>query len=352
MGPAACIRPDALGRSAPVLPRVRRLLARGARLADGQGAGHVGLPHLLPPALRLDAAVRAASGLPHAAHADRRRPPARSRRNRPAGGRLRCSLRRRHRRLERDSASVRPRPGSLRGRAAARLPGLRDALPPGVERCCVRSRSGRLGAGSRTRARCADDRTVRGRRCGLRSARAHTAREPGAPRPARARGAPRPGRLAPSTRARCRLPRCGPAAARRVGRAQRDPVRRHDRRSRREGVGAVPPRVPRRSHHLTRERRRVAAPGRAHRAGGPRTRATPRAGRHARRVPPERLELRDRALDRPLGPRAGLGRGLPGHVRICARGHPQGSADVRSRRRRHVLAVPPAATTPRGRCPA
>ena len=49
--------------------------------------------------------------------------------------------------------------------------------------------------------------------------------------------------------------------------AKRCSLRRHDGRARRERLGPVPPRLPRRRDYLSRERRRLARAGRSHRAG-------------------------------------------------------------------------------------
>ena len=94
------------------------------------------------------------------------------------------------------------------------------------------------------------------------------------------------------------LPGGGDRAARRVGRAQRRSLRRHDRRSRRARVGAVPARLPRRQDDLAGERRGLAPARRAHRAGRAREGAAREPRRAARRLPAERLELRDGAADR------------------------------------------------------
>ena len=100
-------RSDQEGRSRPLRGRALRLLVPGARLADGEGAGHLGLPRLLPPVLRLQAPAVAGAALPRPAHAARRRAADGPRRKRPARGRLRAALRRLGGCVERDRAHLR-----------------------------------------------------------------------------------------------------------------------------------------------------------------------------------------------------------------------------------------------------
>ena len=112
----------------------------------------MGLPRLLPPALRLRPAALRAPALPHAAHAARRRAPARPRRDLAPRGRLRrCSTRRRSSPGARRRSRFGRIPALFTRAAAARLPGVRDALPPGLERRRLRHRARGLGAAPRAR---------------------------------------------------------------------------------------------------------------------------------------------------------------------------------------------------------
>ena len=139
-------RPDQTGGGHSLRARPRRVLAPGARLADGEGPGQLGLPRLLPPAPRLRSAVLGPTGLPDPDHAPRGRAAAGPRRHGAARGRLRRPVRDLRRRLERDGADVRPHPCPRERGAPARLPGLGDALPPGLERRGLRDRDRALGA--------------------------------------------------------------------------------------------------------------------------------------------------------------------------------------------------------------
>ena len=193
--------------------------------------------------------------------------------SRPARGRLRRALRRLGRRVERDGAHLRPDPRARVGRAPPRLSRLGDALPPGVERRGLHDRSRGLGPDPREDDAAAVDARLRRAGPRPRGARADPAREPGAaPRRARA-AAGGGGALAAQADLGRGLLRGGGAAARRLGRPQRRPLRRPHRHARRPGVGAVPARVHRRPVDLARERCRVAAA----RAGSSRTRSSPRS---------------------------------------------------------------------------
>ena len=177
--------------------------------------------------------------------------------SRAARDRLRPPLRDLGARLERGRADVRAAAGAARRGAAPRLSGVGDALPPGLERRRLRDRPRALGASPRAHARAPLDVEVRRARRRDRRARPHPPREPGAAA-GRARGAARPGAVAPPARLGGRLPRGRGRDPRRLGGAQRDPLRRHDRRPRRPRVGPVPARVARRPDHRAGERRRFA----------------------------------------------------------------------------------------------
>ncbi len=134
--------------------------------------------------------------------------------------------------------------------------------------------------------------------------------------------------------------------------AQRGSLRRADRRARRSRLGPLPPRLPRRPDDLARERRRIAAPGRPDRGRGAGEGASRRPRRAARRLPQARVELRDRAPDRSLGPRLRQGRELRRPLRLRARGDPRAPGHVRPRRCRRVLGVPETGAAAGGRRPA
>ena len=237
--------------------RVRRLLDRVARLADGEGPRHLGLPRVLPPALRLRAAALRAPALPHAADADRRRAAARSRRHLAPRGRVRAPLRDLDPRLERDGAHLRSHSRALQRRAAARLSGVRDALPPGVERRRVRDRARGLGAAPR-RARStgrrpgASSRSGAGSPCSSSSGRRTRSccRSPSSRRSSRTSPGAGASRWRPCASRAAVLPLAAWAAA------QRRPLRRRDRRARRTRLGAVPAGLHVEQDDRARERRR------------------------------------------------------------------------------------------------
>ena len=123
--PAAGLRADAQGRARPLRAGARGLLVPGPRLADGQGQGHLGLPRLLPPALRLRPAALAGPALPRAPHAPRRGAADGPRRDRPPRDRLRrCSSR------ARSSRGARRRSPSA-GSPRSRRPCSSSSIPPG-----------------------------------------------------------------------------------------------------------------------------------------------------------------------------------------------------------------------------
>ena len=126
------------------------------------------------------------------------------------------------------------------------------------------------------------------------------------------------------------MPRRRGAAARGLGRPQRDPLRRRHRRERRTRLGAVPEGLARRPDGRTGERRPVEATRGSHRAARPHGGAVREPPRAARRVPRQRLELRDRAADRALRPLPRQRRRLRGDLRLRDRGDQGASADVRS----------------------
>ena len=111
------------------------------------------------------------------------------------------ALRRLDPRLERDGAPLRAHSGSVQRAPAARLPGLRDPLPPGLERRGVRDRARRLGASARACARRALDRSLRRARRRAGGPRSHPAREPGPAAAGAPRAARRAARVAASARA-------------------------------------------------------------------------------------------------------------------------------------------------------
>ncbi len=235
--------------------RVRRVLDRVARLADGQGPGHVGLPRLLPSALRLGAAALRAPGLPHAAHADRRRPATRRRRDLAPRARVRAAVRRLDPRVERDGAHfgripalfsallllVYPAYATLYHQAssdavfatglavwALLLVRALERLRPGASSRWASGWPPSFSSGPRTRCCC--------RGVSRRSSR--TSRGGG--------GSPRRASC-------CGSARCSSAA----GRCTTDSLRRHDRRPRRSRLGSLPPGV-----HVQRDdlARRTATP--------------------------------------------------------------------------------------------
>ena len=205
----------------------------------------------------------------------------------------------------RSSPGARPRsrsdafPRSSR-RPPARVSRVRDPLPPGVERRRLRDRP-RVWA-LFSRGRCARPRPGGS----LRSA-------PGSPCSCSSGRRIRCSFRSRSCRSSCPSPGGGdrrgrPSAWRGAlallggwARPQRRPLRRHDRGPRRARLGAVPPRLPRRQDDRPRERRRLEAacrPDRARRS----SRSEPhRSLGSARRVPAQRVELRDGPPDRSLG---------------------------------------------------
>ena len=248
---------------AAVRARIRSLLDRVARVADGEGTRHLGLPRVLPPALRLRPAARPSS-----------RSSARRSRRSSSGlpldlggiwllevvfGLLYATSILAWSATALNFGRI---PALFTRAAAARLSGVRDALPPGLERRGVRDRARRLGAAARSRAAMRPSTGGASSRVGAGIARARPdpPGEPGAP-PARAR-APLVAYVA--WRRRFVL-----AAACVVGRAcfrsrrgrvhNGDALRRHDRRARRTSVGSVPAGVHREQDDLARERRGVAS---------------------------------------------------------------------------------------------
>ena len=104
VGATRRVRADETGGRDALRDRVRRLLDRVAWLADGEGARHVGLPRVLPAALRLGASALRAPALSHSPDASRARDSARPRRPGAPRRRLRgCSTR------LRSSPGARPR---------------------------------------------------------------------------------------------------------------------------------------------------------------------------------------------------------------------------------------------------
>ena len=168
-----------------------------------------------------------------------------------------------------DRADVRKDPGTLRRAATPRLSGLRDDLPPGLERRRLRDRPGALRTRAGPHARASHWPKVRSARRRDRGPRADQAREPGVPG-RRSRPVDRVCPVAQPAHLDGRLPAGRARTSCRLGRRQRCSLRRHDRRARRERLGPVPSRLPGRRDDLARERRRLARAGRSHRAGGAR----------------------------------------------------------------------------------
>ena len=305
----------------------------------------MGLPRLLPSAVRFQPAALPAAALPHAPHPDRCRAADGDRRKRPARGRLRSALRRDGGCVERDRPDLwtcsRPRFGG----AAVGVSGLGDDLSPGLERRGVRHRPVALGARARADASSPQHSGVRraGRR--HRDPRPHPAREPGAA-PGRARAPHRGRRVAPASDVGRRLSRrCSPAA-RGVGRAQRDPLRRHDRRAGWTGLGPVPSRLAGRQDHRAGERPCVEAARRSDRAPCPDRGAVRLAPCPSRCLSGQRIELRDGAAHRALRPLPRARQQLRDDLRLRHRGDSSASENVRARRGRCVLAVPHAGADP------
>ncbi len=267
MGSTGGVRPHAEGGSRPLSSRPGGLLVRRARLAARQGTRLVGLPRVLPAAVRLGPAAGVPSALPNPPDSTRARRASGPRRHGPARDRPRRSLRGLDRRLERDGALLRPCAGASERTSPARLPGLRHPLPPGVERRDLRHRSRPLGSGTGTHPPPALRLEIRCARRGNRDPRPDPAREPGlaADRPA---PAPRPDDMEEAARVVGGLGGCGRRPPRCLVAAQRGSLRRRDGRSRRTRVGAVLARLPGRQDHLARERRRVAAAWPADRGRG------------------------------------------------------------------------------------
>ena len=122
--------------------------------------------------------------------------PLSARRHDAPRGRLRGAVRGGDRGLERDGADLRAHPGALHGRPAARLSGVRDAVPPGLERRDLRDGARPVGAPACPDAQDADRLALRRARRRDGGPRAHPPRERD-PAAARARPAPRPRRLGP-----------------------------------------------------------------------------------------------------------------------------------------------------------
>ncbi len=244
----------------PVRARARRVLDPRARVADGEGARHVGLPRVLPPALRLRAAARRAPALPHAAHAARRRAPARPRRQlsllEVVFG---APVRGLDPRLERDGAHLRAHSGAASARSScSSIPRTRRCTTRPRATPCSRpgSRSGRSSSRVRSDARRpgASPRSGPGSPCSCSFG----------PRTrcccrAVARAAPRARRLAPAPRlaAACLAAAVLPLAAWAV----HNGVRYDDATVARGGRAWVPflQRLARQQDDLARERRRLRA---------------------------------------------------------------------------------------------
>ena len=92
-----------------------------------------------------DPPISRAPALPNAHHAARTRATSRPRWQRAPGGRLRLPVRGHDPRLERHRAHVRAHSGALHCGTSARLPGVRHAVPPGVQRRSLRHRARTLG---------------------------------------------------------------------------------------------------------------------------------------------------------------------------------------------------------------
>ncbi len=336
---------------AAVRARIRGLLDRVARVADGEGTRHLGLPRVLPPALRLGATALRAPALPDAADADRRRATARPRRGLAPRGRS-------------SGCCTRPRssPGARRRSTSAASPRSSRALLllvyPAYATLYHQASSDAVFATGLavwalllTRAL---DRPSTARFVAVGAGLAvlvlvRPANQVLLPL-ARRRAARRLRRLAPPVRAGCRVRRRGGAAARGVGGAQRHPLRRRDGGARRTRLGAVPPGLHREQDDLARQRR-----GRRERLAELIEQEVlsrdPHAslGRHAGRVPAERVELRDGPPDRALRHGARARRELRRAVRLGARGDSRASRRLLPRRRRHVLGVPAAEAAARER---
>ena len=149
-------------------------------------------------------------------------------------------------------------PALFTARTPSRLPGVRHAVPPGVQRRRLRHRPCTLGAPARAHDAIAVGLALRRARRRHRRARPHPAGESGVPA-ARTRATAPASRLAPESRLVGRLPRSGGRAPRRLGAPQRRALRRRHRRTRRAGLGAVPHRVHRQPDDRPGERGSVPA---------------------------------------------------------------------------------------------
>ena len=298
---------------------------------------------------RRSAALRA-PGLPHAADADRRRAPARPRRDLAPRARVRAPVRDLDRRVERDRAHLRPHPCALQR-------GLCSSSIRPTRRCTTRpraTRSSRPGSplwALAPRARCDRPSTgLRRRRRRDRGARPDPAGEPdpAAARARRRRSSPTSPGGGGSRSSGCASRRASlPLAAW----ALHNGVRYDDTTVARGGRAWVP--FLRSSRRNGRSRRRTAR--RPRRLAALIEQEVPRADPHARldvtldAYLAERLELRDRAPDRALR------HACSGAVRTTtcsSTRRSRRSASTRNllpRRRGHLLGLPRAEAAPRGR---
>ena len=245
MARATCV--ETARRARPLRCRARRLRGAGHRLAADRRSRPRRVRLRIPAARGQRPAAAVVASLPDAGDAHRRRYVARCPRRCPRGATPRSAVRGLDRRLERRWALVRAMGRSHGGSGAPRLPGIRPALPRALERAALRGGLRPLCAPSRPGWRPAV-------RLALRSGGAR--RRARGPRPARERRArpPRalpvrpPGTIwGPPCLGGCVLSRCG-ASARRLGGAQRRPLRRVDARARRQRDRPLLPGVHHRPH--------------------------------------------------------------------------------------------------------
>ncbi len=179
----------------------------------------MGLPRLLPPALRLRRRRSPSSSC--SARRSRRSWSGCRSTSAGSGSSSSCSRSSTRARSSRWSAAALHFgriPALFSALAAARVPGVRDALPPGLERRGVRDRARGLGAAARPRAGRAVERALRRARRRHRGARAHPARRTRSCCRWRSRAARRVRRLAPPARARRRMRRSQQCSRSRRGR--------------------------------------------------------------------------------------------------------------------------------------